>query len=184
MGHGGSALPLKQCYCEVGYFGQNCQLESPLKEKKINASAPYEEIKLLGEDFKFLWRYIGGSNDEIEGVIVAKTMGYVAIGWRPDGITKGCQKFPTDAPAPRSRDFHAMDCQDIVIGKVKGDLSNIGDYYTRDRLGCRFRLCVCLTWFFAGQLRDETRFTAETTTWQPPLVGRKMESQRSCSGSL
>merc|ERR1719245_2441585 len=26
-----------------------------------------------------------------------------------------------------------MDCQDIIIGKVKGDLSNIGDYYTRDR---------------------------------------------------
>ena len=26
-----------------------------------------------------------------------------------------------------------MDCQDIIVGKVQGDLSNVGDYYTRDR---------------------------------------------------
>ena len=30
-------------------------------------------------------------------------------------------------------DLHAMDCIDIVIGTAKGQLSRIGDYYTRDR---------------------------------------------------
>ena len=26
-----------------------------------------------------------------------------------------------------------MDCQDIIIGRARGNFSNIGDYYTRDR---------------------------------------------------
>lgn len=30
-------------------------------------------------------------------------------------------------------DFHAMDCADIIIGMARGNLSRIGDYYTRDR---------------------------------------------------
>ena len=38
-----------------------------------------------------------------------------------------CQKFPLDVEAPKTpRQLHPMDCQDIVIGKVRGDLSNIG----------------------------------------------------------
>ena len=32
-------------------------------------------------------------------------------GWRPDDLGKGCQKFPNDAPQPKGKDFHAMDCQ-------------------------------------------------------------------------
>ena len=31
------------------------------------------------------------------------------------------------------RQLHPMDCQDIIIGKARGDLSNVGDYYTRDQ---------------------------------------------------
>ena len=38
-----------------------------------------------------------------------------------------CQKFPLDVEPPKTpRQLHPMDCQDIVIGKVRGDLSNIG----------------------------------------------------------
>lgn len=132
--HFGTALPKKSCYCEPGYFGLTCERESALKVKAVNMSAGYEEMRLNGDRFKFLWRFIGdGKRDEIEGVIVAKTTGFVAVGWRPEGLTKSCRKFPADAPAPIAKDFHAMDCQDMVIAKVKGDLSNVGDYYTRDR---------------------------------------------------
>ena len=33
---------------------------------------------------------------------------------------------------PRA-DFHPMDCSDIIIGMARGNLSRIGDFYTRDR---------------------------------------------------
>ena len=55
-------------------------------------------------------------------------------GWRDIDTPVDCQKFPKDVQSPHiPRVLHSMDCQDIIIGKVKGDLSNIGDYYTRDR---------------------------------------------------
>ena len=52
-------------------------------------------------------------------------------------MTKDCKsKFtgladiedPTFTPRG---DFHAMDCTDVVIGMVKGDLSRVVDSYTR-----------------------------------------------------
>lgn len=129
---GSTALPKKECYCTIGFFGQQCQKSSDLKVKSLNQSS-YEEIKLRGDDVKFMWRFVGGAGNEVEGAIMAKTSSFVALGWRPKDISKSCQKFPEGAPAPVSRDFHAMDCQDIMVAKVKGDLSNIGDYYTRDR---------------------------------------------------
>jgi len=135
--HEGSSLPRKQCFCRAGFFGVNCERASALKEKKINDSVHFEEILLNGDNLKFMWRYVGGENNEVEGVLVAKTLSYVALGWRPDHLTSSCKKeFPSDALAPSTlvdKSIHAMDCQDIVIGMVKGDLSNIGDYYTRDR---------------------------------------------------
>lgn len=48
--------------------------------------------------------------------------------------TKSCQSFPQDAPKPLGRDFHSMDCTDMVIGTVRqGSFSRVEDYYTRDR---------------------------------------------------
>ena len=78
---------------------------------------------------------IGGRTDEIEGIIVAKTTNYIAVGWRPANIDESCRNFPEDAPPPlrKGNPLHAMDCQDIIVAKVKGDSSNVGDYYTRDR---------------------------------------------------
>jgi hypothetical protein len=74
----------------------------------------------------------------VEGVIVGKdTTSYVAVGWRPSDMTKSCQEFPAGPTPPKGRDFHAMDCMDVIIGTVHGDgKSRVGDYYTRDR-------CVC-----------------------------------------
>jgi len=130
----GTSVPHRECFCEPGYHGQTCQKQSPLKLKTYKPE-DYQEIKLQGDKFKFLWRYIGETSDEIEGVIVAKTDSYVAIGWRPDSLTASCRNFPEDAPPPllRGNPLHGMDCQDIIVAKVDGDSSNVGDYYTRDR---------------------------------------------------
>lgn len=130
--HEGTSLPKKECYCQIGYYGQTCDKISPLNSKSYNASY-FRTIELLPGNVKFLWRFVDLDESEMEGIVVAKTKSYVALGWRPSDLTKSCQKFPTSVPAPKGTDFHAMDCQDIVIGKVKGELSNIGDYYTRDR---------------------------------------------------
>merc|ERR1712223_1201223 len=86
----GSSVPNKECYCQPGFHGINCEKSSSLKSKAYNPS-DYEEIKLRGDNFKFLWRYVGGRTDEIEGVIVAKTSSYVAIGWRPSSLTESCR---------------------------------------------------------------------------------------------
>ena len=131
LSHGGSSNPQKECYCNIGYFGRQCQHNSGLTNKKYNPSL-FNPVNLT-TDVQFLWRYLDAKKEVMEGVVIVKTLSYVAIGWRPDDLSNGCQKFPEDAPIPKVTEFHAMDCQDIVIGKVIGDRSNIGDYYTRDR---------------------------------------------------
>jgi len=125
--------PKRECYCPVGSFGKNCQNKSPLSTKSYNQSE-YNIVPLNGADFKFMWKLMGSYQDTLEGIIVAKTTSYVALGWRSKDVPLDCQKFPLDVEPPKTpRQLHPMDCQDIVIGKVRGDLSNIGDYYTRDR---------------------------------------------------
>ena len=44
-----------------------------------NASL-FHEINLLGQDVKFLWRFLDLNENEMEGVLIAKTNSYVAIG--------------------------------------------------------------------------------------------------------
>ena len=124
-----SMLPGKQCYCHAGFFGQFCQRESFTAQKGFNES-DYAKVQTRG--LTFYWRILEDGK-EMEGVAVANTMGYVAVGWRPKNSTKGCQTFPEDVPAPKGQDFHGMDCMDMVIGTVRDGLSRIGDYYSRDR---------------------------------------------------
>ena len=54
----GTSVPHRECFCEPGYHGQTCQKQSPLKLKTYKPE-DYQEIKLQGDKFKFLWRYIG-----------------------------------------------------------------------------------------------------------------------------
>jgi hypothetical protein len=128
--------PQKECFCEPGFFGKYCENVSALKEKIVNFEN-YKEIILQDNAVKFLWRVATKENESyLEGVVVCNTSSYVAIGWRPANLTSECRNYPKDAPAPESTApsiLHPMDCQDMVVGKVKGDGSNIGDYYTRDR---------------------------------------------------
>ena len=54
----GTAIPKKECFCSPGFFGQTCENYAGLNKKSYNPS-DYKEIKLRGEDFKFLWRFVG-----------------------------------------------------------------------------------------------------------------------------
>ena len=71
--------PKRECYCPVGIFGKNCQNKSPLSTKSYNQSE-YNIVPLNGPDFKFMWKLIGSYQDTLEGIIVAKTTSYVALG--------------------------------------------------------------------------------------------------------
>ena len=128
----GTALPKKECYCPIGFYGRTCDKVSPIKSKSYNVT-DYTEIDLF-YNFKFYWRLLGQFQNTMEGIIVAGTTSYAAVGWRDANEEPICQKFPTDVGHPViPKSLHPMDCQDIVIGKAFGDFSHVADYYTRDR---------------------------------------------------
>ena len=128
----GTALPKKECYCPIGYYGRTCDKISPIKSKSWNAT-DYTEIDLR-QNFKFYWRLLGQFQNTMEGIIVAGTTSYAAVGWRDANEEPICQKFPTDVGHPViPKSLHPMDCQDVVIGKAFGSFSHVADYYTRDR---------------------------------------------------
>ncbi|XP_040570734.1 uncharacterized protein [Lepeophtheirus salmonis] len=129
---GGTAYPRKQCFCMPGFFGNVCSKKSTLNPIKLSNFTSFKQYS-FGTTTNFYWRLL---EDEslFEGIITAKTTSYLAVGWRPDGLDKSCHDvFPTDAMKIIGRDFHPMDCLDIVLGAVKNGLSRVGDYYTRDR---------------------------------------------------
>lgn len=128
----GTAMPRKECYCPTGFFGRYCEKPSPIKSKEYN-STDYTMVQLDG-GVKFLWRTLGVSGKTFEGIITAETSSYLAIGWRAKNAQPECQNFPTDVSPPKvAKQLHLMDCQDVVVGKVRNGMSNVGDYYTRDR---------------------------------------------------
>ena len=49
--------------------------------------------KVISENYQLFWRLLKDQG-EIEVVMKVNGTGYVGIGWRPDGITKSCQKWP------------------------------------------------------------------------------------------
>ncbi|KAK3741777.1 hypothetical protein RRG08_000524, partial [Elysia crispata] len=51
----------------------------------------------------------------------------------PTGEPKGEPTGEPEGETTGRGNLHAMDCIDIIIGTAKGQLSRIGDYYTRDR---------------------------------------------------
>ena len=80
--------PKRECYCPVGSFGKNCQNKSPLSTKSYNQSE-YNIVPLNGPDFKFMWKLLGSYQDTLEGIIVAKTTSYIALGkifYKPEVI--------------------------------------------------------------------------------------------------
>ena len=131
-------FPEKMCFCTEGWFGQQCERENSFPESGSSHSGWLEtnfQHERLGQH-RLLWRVDNGdSNNQPEVEIIAEmnTLSWVGVGWRPADATKSCQNFPTDAPAPRGRDFNPMDCTDMVIGVARGNKGQLADYYTRDR---------------------------------------------------
>lgn len=120
--------PDKQCMCAMGWFGDQCQKKGIFEDKNINLDGYQEQP--MGINNKFYWRIDQG---EIDIIVQAKTNSWVAVGWRPSSTTRSCKAFPADAPQPKDKTLHAMDCTDIVIGTARGGRGRVGDFYTRDR---------------------------------------------------
>ena len=74
---GATNYPKRQCFCEPGFFGINCEKVSTLD------SNIYDESDYTKEDLgivDFLYRFIDG---ELEAIVIGKeTLSYVAIGTR------------------------------------------------------------------------------------------------------
>ncbi|XP_050401897.1 uncharacterized protein LOC130010296 [Patella vulgata] len=83
--------PVKQCYCQPGWFGQTCQTPSTV----TNATIDYTQYKEreMSPGFKLFYRTIPAES-EIEMVLKVNTNSWVAIGWRPQTLQSGCQLFP------------------------------------------------------------------------------------------
>nr|CAD7200768.1 unnamed protein product [Timema douglasi] len=155
---GATSAPKKQCYCELGWFGQDCSKRSPMKSTELDF-ASYTKRE-LSSTFHLYWQVLHDLG-EVEMVMVVNSTSYVGLGWRPRSLTATCKNFPdlqdlgtpqvgimniifTDSdvssahPYTPIHDFHAMDCTDIIIGSARGTTSRIWDYYTRDRSTPRF----------------------------------------------
>ena len=143
----------RKCYCQAGFYGANCSFLSKVKEK-VSSLSSYKSYD-MSDNYKLYWKVLKDSS-EIEVVIKSKSKTWIAIGWRPENITKSCKSFwgVSREKTPRfrfkrdatkdldqeqiekftpKREFHEMDCTDIVIGVAKGSLGRVVDSYTRDR---------------------------------------------------
>lgn len=106
---GGTALPRKQCYCKLGWFGSGCNkskymkfkfklfnwirsiLESSIKSTDIDYSL--YTTKTLTPEFRIHWRILK-EQKEIEMVLTVNGTSWVGFGWRPKTLTAECRKFP------------------------------------------------------------------------------------------
>lgn len=64
---GGNALPRRQCYCKLGWFGPGCNKKSPIKSTDIDFSL--YTSKRLSDDYMAYWRILK-EQKEIEVVLV------------------------------------------------------------------------------------------------------------------
>ena len=71
----------------------------------------------------------------MELVLSAPTTSWLALGWRPQASTKACQDFPSSLGGVLGKDFHPMDCTDMVVGfsctcpvGYSGDTCQTGEY--------------------------------------------------------
>jgi hypothetical protein len=121
------------CYCAPGWRGVQCEAASDPNPKEYSeADFTAQQLDADGK-VKLLWRRLPTDPALVEFIMSAPTTSWVGLGWRPADATKACQQFPTTLPAPLGSDFHAMDCNDMVVGSARAGRGRVGDYYTRDR---------------------------------------------------
>ncbi|XP_014666866.1 PREDICTED: uncharacterized protein LOC106808604 isoform X2 [Priapulus caudatus] len=170
-----SSYPKLKCFCEAGWFGLDCNKESPVKD--INHCL--HTHRMLTDDSNLYWRILGSS--EIEIILHVTGSSWAAIGWRPDdadgGITSSCRSFPSLPGYPSThRDtgggvgehaarLHAMDCTDMVVAQVRGSYSRVRDSYTRDISSPREDAFYGGTDSLTAALAMETLVDGKPTTW-------------------
>jgi hypothetical protein len=103
---GATSWPQKQCYCEAGYFGPGCNVKAHTKSQQLQDGL-YTKRR-LSEKLELYWRILK-EDQQIEMVLRLNGTSWAAVGWRPQGLTASCKKFPVlaDQPDPvaRSIDF-------------------------------------------------------------------------------
>lgn len=116
----GTALPRRQCYCNLGWFGPGCNksacdartyayylnvldfiilntfqnifhTESVLKSTDIDFTL--YRSRQLSPDYRIHWRILK-EQKEIEMVMVVNGTSWAALGWRPRQLNATCRNFP------------------------------------------------------------------------------------------
>ena len=101
-----TSSPRKQCYCREGFFGPKCNKENPKVLGKRNFQEGLYTKKDLSDKMTLYWRLLKDIQ-EIEIVMKAKSSSWVAVGWRPQGLTGSCKKFPVLADTePEARSLN------------------------------------------------------------------------------
>lgn len=72
--------------------------ESPVKTIDINLDA--YTMKRFSDDVVFYWRILKDSK-ELEGVLMANSTTWIAIGWRPSNLGPTCRSFPKIVDRPK-----------------------------------------------------------------------------------
>jgi len=103
-----TSAPVKQCFCQLGFFGPGCGKRSPINKKKDINTGLYTQRK-LGEKLNLYWRILKDLG-EIEVVMKVKGTSWAGIGWRPYGLDESCRSFPlvnspVEEPRARSLDI-------------------------------------------------------------------------------
>ncbi|GAB6031628.1 hypothetical protein CHUAL_009388 [Chamberlinius hualienensis] len=86
-----TTFPEKQCFCQMGWFGEGCGKAYSIETTDIDLSK--HRSYNLSSDFQIYWK-VYPSLGEIEIVAKVKTTSYVGIGWRPKVLTSACKAFP------------------------------------------------------------------------------------------
>ncbi|KAK3860027.1 hypothetical protein Pcinc_033899 [Petrolisthes cinctipes] len=87
-----TTYPKKKCFCTAGRFGHKCSKSSLVSNRRAVSLSAHRKKK-LSDDMTLYWRVLR-TEGEIEIVIVSNGTSYAAVGWRPQGTTKECKKFP------------------------------------------------------------------------------------------
>ncbi|KAK4296451.1 hypothetical protein Pmani_031050 [Petrolisthes manimaculis] len=87
-----TTYPKKKCFCTAGRFGHKCSKSSLVSNRRAVSLSAHRKKK-LSDDMTLYWRVLR-TEGEIEFVLVSNGTSYAAVGWRPQGTTKECKKFP------------------------------------------------------------------------------------------
>ncbi|XP_032671335.1 uncharacterized protein LOC116844219 isoform X3 [Odontomachus brunneus] len=96
--NGGTTAPTKHCYCNNGWFGPSCSKRSPVETVDVDQDG--YTMKRFSDDVVFYWRILKDSK-ELEGVLVANSTTWIAIGWRPSDLGPTCRSFPKIEDRPK-----------------------------------------------------------------------------------